>query len=233
MERTLRGVSLLVDRGVPVKLNSLLMDINLVESQSLVALAHSLGLPHEQFVKISPDDQGVAKAAQHQLARDEMTRLYAMNLTSCGHKTAANERTCQVGMGSCLISHDGIVYPCIELRTPLGDLRRQLLAEIWRDSPMLQQLRRFHTRAHLHTCQTCALADYCEGRCAGLAFKESGDWLASDSLACRQAQAHFAFLHPGRDIPAPSRPIGSDALSGGATVGHQPRRRSQPITLTV
>ncbi len=201
LERALRGISLLVERDVPVKLNSLLMEINLAESESLVSLARSLGLPHEQFVKISPDDQGTPKAAQHQLGREAMTRLNAMNLSSCGQGSSPTERTCQVGMGSCLISPDGIVYPCIELRIPLGDLRQQTFAEIWQNSPHLQQLRLSHTRPHLHTCATCELIEYCEGRCAGLAFKESGDWLAPDTLACHQAQARFAHLHSDRTIP--------------------------------
>jgi len=201
LERTLRGISLLVERGVPVKLNSLLMGINLAESEALVSLARSLGLPHEQFVKISPDDQGTPKAAQYQISREAMTNLYTTNLNSCGQGDGPTERTCQVGMGSCLISPDGIVYPCIELRIPLGDLRQQTFADIWQSSPHLQQLRRLHTRSHLHTCSGCELIEYCEGRCAGLAFKESGDWLAADTLACYQAQARFAHLHPERAVP--------------------------------
>lgn len=229
LERTLRGISLLVERNVPVKLNSLLMDTNLSESEALVSLARAMGLPHEQFVKISPDDRGVAKAAKHQLDQEAMTRLYATNLNSCGKGDSLAERTCQVGMGSCLISPDGIVYPCIELRIPLGDLRQQPFAEIWRDSPMLQRLRSFHTRSHLHMCNGCELQEYCEGRCAGVAFKESGDWLAADSLACRQAQAHYVYLHPESAVPTTPFLSKLSAIPAGDTV--TPPVHTQPIDL--
>lgn len=228
LERTLRGVALLQKRGVPVKLNSLLMALNRTESRSLVELAQSLGLPHELFVKISPDDRGIAKAAHHQLSPTDITQLFAHNLPACHPSQNTGQRTCQVGLASCLISPDGIVYPCIELRSPLGNLRTQTFADIWQSSPLLQQLRQAHLRANLHECRGCELIDYCAGRCAGVAFKESGDWLAGDSLACRQAQAYFAHRHPDRPIPTPPRLV--RATANGP---ERPSPDRQPIVLAV
>lgn len=228
LERALRGVALLQERGVPVKLNSLLMDLNVAESRSLVELAQALGLPHELFVKISPDDRGIPKAAHHQLSTAQISRLFSHNLPTCRPSANGSRRTCQVGLASCLISPDGIVYPCIELRIPLGDLRRQSFADIWQGSPHLQQLRASHLRANLHECRECELADDCAGRCAGVAFKESGDWLAGDSLACRQAQAHFAHRHP--DKPIPTTPRLSRAAPGNP---HRSTPARLPIALAV
>jgi radical SAM protein with 4Fe4S-binding SPASM domain len=116
-----------------------------------------------------------------------------------------NRRTCQVGLSSCLISPYGVVYPCIELRIPAGDLRRQRFADIWAEAPILRQLRARHIFDNLPECRVCPISAYCEGRCAGLAWKERGDLYASHTLACRHAQARYVQQHP--EEPAPEMPM--------------------------
>ena len=100
-----------------------------------------------------------------------------------------------------MISPYGVVYPCVELRSPAGDLRRQKFADIWASSPLLNGLRERHTWANLPECRACPIQAYCEGRCAGLAWKEHGDLYGGHTLACQQAQARFAQLHPAESIP--------------------------------
>ncbi|HZY40939.1 MAG TPA: SPASM domain-containing protein, partial [Anaerolineae bacterium] len=116
----------------------------------------------------------------------------------------------------CVISPYGVVYPCIELRLPAGDLRRQSFADIWSNSPLLTGLRERHTWANLPECLACPIQAYCEGRCAGLAWKEHGDLYGGHTLACQQAQARLAQLHP--NAPIPETPLQARLRSG---VAHQ------------
>ncbi|MDD1650525.1 MAG: hypothetical protein LUO80_09055, partial [Methylococcaceae bacterium] len=93
--------------------------------------------------------------------------------------------------------------PCIELRIPAGRLagpRRQRFAEIWGGAPIFSQLRFQHTYNNLPECRVCPINVYCEGRCAGLAWKEHGDPYGGHSLACQHAQARYAQQHPGEPI---------------------------------
>ncbi len=206
LRRVLRGVRLLQERGVHVKLNTLLLNLNVAEQQQMFALAAELGVTYEQTIKISADDDGQPRAANHQLTRAQITAaLRAAEFSFMPKARTADSRTCSVGQSSCLISPYGVVYPCIELRLPAGDLRRQSFADIWSNSPLLNSLRDRHTWANLPECQVCRIQAYCEGRCAGLAWKEHGDLYGGHSLACQQAQARFAQLHP--DEPIPETPL--------------------------
>jgi len=202
LRRVLRGVRLLQERGVRVKLNTLLLDLNVGERQPMLDLALELGVHYEQVFKVAPTDDGRAKGGQHQLSGARMAEVLLADRTPFEPSGMnPDRRTCQVGLFSCLISPYGVVYPCVELRIPAGDLRRQRFAEIWAASPVLVELRGRHILADLSDCGACPILRYCEGRCAGLAWKEHGDPYGGHSLACRQAQARFATLCPGEPIP--------------------------------
>lgn len=224
--RILRGVKLLQERGIRVKLNSLLIDLNIDERQQMLDMALALGVYYEQVFKVSPADDGGNGAAGHQISREQMTEVLVADRTPFTPRApGANNRTCSVGLSSCLISPYGIVYPCIELRIPAGDLRRQRFAQIWAEAPILQQLRERHTWSNLSECRVCPISAYCEGRCAGLAWKEDGDPYAGHLLACRHAQARYAEQHPGEAIPeTPVQMRIRQRLSTDRTSRGQPRR---------
>jgi AdoMet-dependent heme synthase len=204
--RVLRGVKLLQERGVRVKLNTLLLDLNVHERTEMLDLALDLGVYYEQVFKVSPADDGSNEAARHQLTLGEMTRVLVADQTPFALRAPSpTGRTCGVGLSSCLISPYGVVYPCIELRIPAGDLRRQPFAEIWSGAPILRQLRARHTWGNLPECRVCPINSYCEGRCAGLAWKDHGDMYGGHAVACRQAQARYAQVNPG--LPIPETPL--------------------------
>ncbi len=200
--RVMRGVRLLQERGVRVKLNTLLLELNVAERDQMVKLAMALGVAHEQAFKVSQTDDARVKADQYQLSRAQMTEVLRADHTSFEpRRDSPDTRTCQVGLSSCLISPYGVVYPCIELRIPAGDLRAQRFADIWADAPILRELRARHTLVNLPECSTCPIGRYCEGRCSGLAWKEQGDLYSGHTLACQHAQARYAEQHPGAPIP--------------------------------
>lgn len=201
-DRVLRGAGLLRERGVRVKLNTLLMRSNIAERTAMLDLARGLGVQYEQVLKISPSDAGRTKASEGQLSRAEMADALTEDAASFAPlRRSENTRTCSVGLSSCLISPYGVVYPCVELRIPAGDLRRERFASIWRNAPIFQELRAGHVVARLPECRECALLPYCEGRCAGLSWKETGDLYRGHTLACLHAQARYEQQHPGAPVP--------------------------------
>ncbi len=202
LERMLAGVRRLMDLGVRVKLNTLLLDLNVHERGSMLDLALRLGVYYEQAFKVSPADDGSSVAASHQLSQRQMTEVMSADRTPfIHHCSAPSSRTCRVGLSSCVISPYGIVYPCVELRIPAGDLRRERFADIWAGGAIFQQLRLQHICANLYECSMCPINRFCEGRCAGLAWKDHGDLFGANLLACRQAGARYAERHPDRAIP--------------------------------
>ena len=230
LSRVLRGVRLLQERGVRVKLNTLLLDLNLAEREAMLDLALELGVYYEQVFKISAADDGCDKAGHHQLSRQQMTSVFTDDQTPFQPlMLTAQSRTCQVGLSSCLISPYGEIYPCNELRISAGSIRRQAFADIWATAPIFQELRKRHTFANLPECQVCPINRYCEGRCAGLAWKEHGDLYGGETLACQQAQARFEHQNPG--LHAPQTPLQARQQTPGYVAPKAFNARTQPIPL--
>lgn len=216
LARVLRGVGLLQERGVRVKLNTLLLALNVAERAAMIDLALQLGVYCEQVFKVSPTDSGRSKGEEHQLSLAEMTDvLVADNTPFTPRALEPGSRTCSVGLSSALISPYGVVFPCVELRIPAGRLREQRFADIWAEAPIFRQLRAQHTRQNLPECRVCPIARYCEGRCSGLAWKEHGDLYGGHTLACRHAQARFRQQNGG--AAAPETPLQARLRTFAAT----------------
>jgi radical SAM protein with 4Fe4S-binding SPASM domain len=219
--RVMRAVTLLRARGVRVKLNTLLMNLNLAEREQMLDLAQGLGVEYEQVLKISPSDTGATRAPAEQLSRGQMVEALRGDRTPFEPRERnQTSRSCAVGLSSCLISPYGIVYPCVELRIAAGDLRREPFERIWQEAPIFRELRDHHTLAQMPECRECALLSYCEGRCSGLSWKETGDLYRGHVLACHHAQARYEQQHPGASVPgtpflAGQRATPTASLEGG------------------
>lgn len=84
---------------------------------------------------------------------------------------------------SCLVNARGEVMPCVGVTIPVGNVRQRPLAEILRDSEVVQDLRRYKDMIR-GPCGTCEKAESCYG-CRGAAYQSTGDYLASDPLCWR------------------------------------------------
>ena len=80
------------------------------------------------------------------------------------------------GKGIVFVSYDGTVYPAGFLPLPLGNIRDQNIANIYRSQPVLQQIRNAEFTGR---CGVCDYRDLCGGSRAR-AFAHSGDPLAED-----------------------------------------------------
>jgi radical SAM protein with 4Fe4S-binding SPASM domain len=157
-----------------------------------------------------------------------MTRLMQADGAPFELKVVApTTRTCSVSLSSCLISPYGDVLPCIELRIPAGNVRNRSFAEIWTEGGIFRQLRSRHMMKNLPECHVCPINRYCEGRCSGLALKEHGDLYGGHTLACNQAQARFAQINPGREIP--ETPLQARLRSESASEPKQTQSQTIPL----
>jgi len=86
---------------------------------------------------------------------------------------------------SCLVNARGDVLPCVGVTIPVGNVRRQPLADILRDSEVIQDLREYRTTIK-GPCAGCEKAVECYG-CRGTAYQLTGDYLASDPTCWRNA----------------------------------------------
>ncbi|HNY26933.1 MAG TPA: radical SAM protein [Candidatus Sumerlaeota bacterium] len=81
---------------------------------------------------------------------------------------------------SCTITSTGYVYPCVGVDVKVGNVRYDTLANILRESPVVQSLRQI--RNHVKgACHACEQVEGCYG-CRGMAYHLMGDFLAPDPL---------------------------------------------------
>ncbi len=88
--------------------------------------------------------------------------------------------TCRRHLYSCLITSQGWVHPCPGVDVSVGNIRRQPLEAILRESAVIRDLRRVYDRI-ASPCRACQFAGECYG-CRGHAYQVTGDYLAADPL---------------------------------------------------
>lgn len=93
---------------------------------------------------------------------------------------------CTRHLYSILIKSDGDLYPCVGVEIAVGNIRRNALAEIIRDDPVVRSCREIYERIK-GPCRSCSLNGTCYG-CRGNAFQATGDHLASDPQCWRHEE---------------------------------------------
>lgn len=146
------------------------------------------------------------KRAQYAGRMAFASHLAQLALVDPGLACAQGFRGCQAGTGQGAITATGDVLPCVVLPTPVGNIREQRFADIWRNSPVLRRLRARETLGGL--CGSCVLRERCGG-CRAVAWAYSGDSFAEDPR-CWLVDA------------ARNQASGDAALAGGA--GNQPHK---------
>ncbi len=81
---------------------------------------------------------------------------------------------------SCYVNAFGDVMPCVGVTLPVGNIRQNRLAEILRDSEVMQDLKNY-AETIKGPCAACEKSETCYG-CRGAAYQMTGDYLASDPL---------------------------------------------------
>ena len=94
-------------------------------------------------------------------------------------RSSAHTASTRDGKGIVFVAHDGEVYPAGFLPLGLGNVRDTPLATIYRENPLLLQIR---SRDFGGRCGRCEFADLCGGSRAR-AYAATGDALAEDA-AC-------------------------------------------------
>ena len=185
-ERTLAGIRNLVAAGAPVVLKTLLTRLNAHEVEDTLLLVESLGARFKGFDPVVfATHSGDAGPESLRLAPDEVARLLPLDLAVTEDPFSGDdEPMCGAGHDFAAITPHGVVYPCLSLRTPMGNVRDRSFRDIWRDptSPELDRIRSA-TWGSLSVCGTCDARGVCQ-RCPGLAYHEDGDVLGPSSTAC-------------------------------------------------
>jgi radical SAM protein with 4Fe4S-binding SPASM domain len=104
---------------------------------------------------------------------------------------------------SCAVNSEGYVQSCVGITIPIGNVRKQPLKEILRDSEVVQDLKSYKDTIK-GPCGECEKLNECYG-CRGTAYQMTGDYLASDPMCWknldRRDEIMFLPIDAARVVP--------------------------------
>ncbi|MBI4499223.1 MAG: radical SAM protein [Chloroflexi bacterium] len=207
--RAVTGIRRCVAAGLPVLVQATVTPWNYHEIPDLMRFAADLGAAGftlyflvctgrgETLTDITPDQYEAALAC---LVAAQGRYPGMMLRAKCApqvYRVAVREGSVLAGSAGCLagisygrITPEGDVTPCPYLPLPVGNVQRTELADIWANSPVLQQLRAPTLSGR---CGSCEFARQCGG-CRARVYATAGDLWGEDP---------FCSYHP-RGTPTPA-----------------------------
>jgi radical SAM protein with 4Fe4S-binding SPASM domain len=211
----MRGLDLLLNSGLKVRLKAMAMQSNLHEHKAITAFCRARTKDFFRFdpqlhLRFDGDPARNAEICAERLTPEQIValecaddkRLTALQkscatLTSneCHHGGCTHLFHCGAGEGSFSISYDGKFRLCSSLWAPgtTYDLRTGTLREAWEQFvPQVRDLRST-SPGYLETCRRCGLADLCLW-CPAHAHLETGMMDGATPYFCAVAHARAALL---------------------------------------
>ena len=195
LKRTVEAIRFLKSQGLKVVIANVLMASNFFDNAGVIALAKELGVLYTLDPTITPKMDGDTSILGLRIPGSQLKQVFR-NQELVGNveefcapppppgEDILDGLPCSAGHTGCYISPYGDVFPCVQFPLPSGNLRRQKFAEIWRNSPQLNEVRSIRAR-DLPTCSTCAHVGTCT-RCPGLAYME-GNMRGPSTADCEKS----------------------------------------------
>lgn len=186
-DRTYDGVRRLVARGIKVVAKVPLLRENFEDRWNMERLAKELGCLIRANAEITPKDDGDRSPQEHALTNEQLAEWLRDNWRPREPRTFREDsKLCQPGMKAVAIGPFGDVFPCIQIKKSMGNLRRHRFREIWNDSPGLAEVRSLRAR-DFETCTSCSSFGNCKP-CLGVSMLETGALTGPNSEACRREE---------------------------------------------
>lgn len=223
--RCMRGIELLMERGINLGLKSMIVNLNKHEVWDMKAYAEDLGVEFRFDAMINARLDGDSYPLRYRIPEQEAVELdLADEQRAGGFRKFWDTRRgtppmpeslyqCGAGKDSFHIDSRGQLGVCMMSRRPVWDLRRGPFREGWREfiPRVLEQKRTVRTR-----CRDCQLLGFCD-QCPGWAQLESGHPETPVDYLCNLAHLRAALF----ELP----------MKGEFDDGEQKGRKSREATL--
>jgi len=174
--RNLRKYDLKVNMKVPIT------NWNQSEIRDIKALADSLGCHATFDPVITPRDDGDTSPLALQADREFLAKLWSPEYADLTHEEVPLPRNdthveanCGTGRSTIALDPYGNIYPCVQWRRSAGNINDVAdLRSLWKESPVLNEVRRIAMEIPKTTLKTCESGEFCSF-CPGVAEVQTGD----------------------------------------------------------
>lgn len=158
-EKTLAGIRLLLDRGVRVRIKTVILKQNHHAAADIAGLAEKLGAPYQADDGVFVESDGrrgplALRISEAEMLRDRRKRT--------GFSAKNKPHPCNAARSVLHIAPDGAVFPCGPFPVSAGNIRESSLESIWRKAPLMEYLR-VMTDADYRSCRNCRYLARCNG----------------------------------------------------------------------
>lgn len=194
LARTLRGIELLRKYDVPIHVNCPVSTANWGYHEALHQYFHERDISVKLDAWIRGTNSLETSTYCLNVEHEDKVQLELYKMQQDGAPMTMGEppppseaRLCYAGATVVYIGPDLKVYPCVSFPMECGDLTKNTLAEIWRGSEPLIEVRDAR-RSDLEGCGGCKARGACS-YCMGVAYVESGGetWKRPAELNCDQS----------------------------------------------
>jgi radical SAM protein with 4Fe4S-binding SPASM domain len=200
-EKCLRGIDLLMARGIPLALKTMVMTINAHELWDLKAWAESLGARFRYDMALNARLDGGRQPLPLRLSPEQVVefdrqdkkrfqewREFAEKFV--GPRNSEYLYTCGAGLASFSIDSYGNMLPCVISRSAAYDVTQGSFIEGWQE--FLPKVR-LQKPGKDYPCGRCELLSLCE-QCPGWSYLEHGDPDSPVDYLCRVAHLRAQML---------------------------------------
>ncbi len=195
---TVQGMKNLREAGLPFQIHTTVMNWNVEELEAITDFAINIGAMAHHVFFLVPTGRGTKieekalrvveyeKTIVRLLEKQKKVEIEIKPTCAPQFMRIADKkgipmrfsRGCLAGISYCIISPKGDVQPCAYLDIPLGNVKEQPFDEIWRENPILQELR---TMDYKGKCGVCDYKLQCGGCRARAYYYSGGDYMAEDT----------------------------------------------------
>ncbi|MEM7167529.1 MAG: radical SAM protein [Planctomycetota bacterium] len=183
-ERVLNAIRMLRERDLPVQVKVPVLQQNYADLEQIRAFADDVGAGLAANPNITPKDNGDLTPLQHGLDDASLEEYYRSFVRPREEpQRSPDDLMCNTARNSMVISPVGDVFPCVQIKRSVGNIREHTLTEIWSQSPLLDRLRTLRVRDYTG-CSGCGKKQK-HAQCAGIAAAMTGSFTGGDPLAHR------------------------------------------------
>lgn len=182
-DKTLAGVRLLIERGIPVTAKTVLSSLNFHEVYDIVKLCKDDEMKSSLSLYVGSRSDGTNDTHAYRISREQIAEIARAGLYRPG------SGACSAGTNTFAIGQTGDVYPCELARFPMGNVKETALKEIW-TGEAFTRMRREGWFAQPVQCRSCEYAASCS-TCPAMAWQALGRLNEADPEACRLTNTYF------------------------------------------
>ena len=193
--RCMRGIELLLEHGLPLKLKTMLMTLNKHEIQAMQSYASSIGVEFRYDTNLNAGLEGDGHPVSLRLTPEEVLQFDLSDQTRLeAFRTFKNRiinvksnndylYTCGAGIHTFHIDPYGELCLCMIARNETYNLRKGTFQEGWQQ--FLHQVRYQHIIGDF-ACKQCELQFFCD-QCPGWSYLEHGELQKPVDFLCQIA----------------------------------------------